>query len=115
MHRSGSARVRRDFLVFVSPPARTDRHTIMCGRIGGVRCRVAVEVDMAPRSVRVLSVRALSASHRSTSSAESSVFAHEQVDVLRNCHSGNQARTTLGHQLQPASADLLVDHRAAQR
>ena len=35
-HRSGSAIVRRDFMVFVSPPARTERHTSTKGGIGGV-------------------------------------------------------------------------------
>jgi hypothetical protein len=31
MHRSGRASVRRDLLVLVSPPTRTDRHTSTCG------------------------------------------------------------------------------------
>ena len=32
--RCESFKVRRDFLVLVSPPARTERHTMMWGRIG---------------------------------------------------------------------------------
>jgi hypothetical protein len=34
--RTGRARVRRDFLVLVSPPSRTERHTWIEGGIGGL-------------------------------------------------------------------------------
>jgi hypothetical protein len=34
MHRAGNASVRLDCLVLVSPPARTERHTMMEGGIG---------------------------------------------------------------------------------
>ena len=33
-HRAGTARVRRDFFVLVSPPSRTERQTSMCGGTG---------------------------------------------------------------------------------
>lgn len=36
-HRVGRANVRRDFRVFVSPSARTDRHTMMSARPAGRR------------------------------------------------------------------------------
>src|SRR5699024_11028087 len=37
--RSGIARERRDFLVLVSPPARTERQTLMLGGTGGEALR----------------------------------------------------------------------------
>ena len=48
MQRCGSSRVRRDFLVLVSPPARTERQTIRHG--GAVSAAKRPAVPMCARS-----------------------------------------------------------------
>ena len=58
MHRPGNASVRLERRVFVSPVARTDRHTSMYGGTGGISVARPSRCTCSQRNARSSSVRA---------------------------------------------------------